>query len=99
MVDPVAVGVEFGLGEGFVKRNGVEFAEFAGLGPGVTLNLEAFKGFGVGKMAKEGVSELVEQEEAEVIVSLKVGDGLGRAKEKFAAGAKSKAGISLLEGF
>lgn len=68
MMNPVAVGVELGLGEGFVKGDGVSFAEFASLFPGVALDLEALKGFLVGEVTKKGVSELVEEKEAKIVV-------------------------------
>ncbi len=35
---PIAVGVEFGFGEGFVESDAVEFAEFASFFPRVAFN-------------------------------------------------------------
>ena len=67
-MDPVAVGVEFELSEVFVKGDGVDFAKFTSLFPSVTFDLEAFKGLLVGEVAKKGMSELVEQEKAKIIV-------------------------------
>lgn len=59
-MDPVAVGVEVGFGEGFVEGDGVSVAEFASFGPSVALDLEAFERALVGEMAEQGVGELVE---------------------------------------
>ena len=67
-MDPVAVGIELRLGKVFVEGDGVELAEFTSLFPGVTLDLKTFKGLGISEVAEKGVSELVEQQETEIIV-------------------------------
>ena len=67
-MDPVAVGIELSLGEGFVEGDGVKLAEFTSLFPGVTLDLETFKGLGISEVAEKGVSEFVKQQETEIIV-------------------------------
>ena len=41
-MNPVAIGVEFGFGEGFIEGDGVKIAEFASFFPGVAFDLEAF---------------------------------------------------------
>ena len=64
---PVAVGVQFGFGEGVREGNRVFFAEEFGLLPGVAFDFEAFERSFIGKMTEGGVGELVEKEKLEIL--------------------------------
>lgn len=97
-MNPVAVGVEFGFGERFVEGNVVELAEGASFFPGVAFDFETFERAGEREVAEEGVSEFVEEEEAEVFVGLEVDDSFGRTKEEFAAGFEGELGVGGFEG-
>ena len=93
LMDPVAVSVELGFGERFVKGNVVGFAEVASLFPGVAFDGEAFEGTGEREVSEESVGEFVEEEETEVLVGFEVKNGFFGSKEKFATGFERELGI------
>ncbi len=95
-MDPVAIGVEFGFGERFVKGDVVGFTEVAGLFPSVAFDGEAFERTRKREVSEKGVSEFVEEKEAEVFVGFEVKDGFFGAEEEFATGFEREFGVSRL---
>ena len=65
---PIAIGIKFGFGESFVKRDRIKFAKFASLFPGVAFDLKSFERFLIRKMTKKCVCEFVEKKKAEIVV-------------------------------
>ena len=96
-MNPVAIGVEFGFGERFVKGNAMSFAKFACFCPGVTFDSQAFKSAVKGKMSKKGMSKFMKKEEAEILVRFEIKNRFWRAKEEFATGFKGKVWVGRLE--
>ena len=60
LMNPVAISVQLVFGEIFVEGDGIGFAKFLGLGPGVAFDLETFEGSLEGEMAEDGMGKFME---------------------------------------